>query len=176
MKKISLIISYIMALCCTPVFAQNDTIDCCANCDMSCVHYERYSLHCVVYHKSYRLYFFFADACAEKHLEEIPVLDSIWITTLDDQETILFKSYNQVGDTLDVSSLEVNYHGYYLLHAQLGNCVKRRRFTLRGFPSDVDNTATENSDKNAQKILRDGNLLIKHEDNIFTVQGLRLSH
>ncbi len=174
MKKIFLVIS--LQLLALSLFAQNDTIDCCANCDMSCVHYERYSLHCVVYHKSYRLYFFFADACAEKHLEEIPVLDSIWITTLDDQETILFKSYNQVGDTLDVSSLEVNYHGYYLLHAQLGNCVKRRRFTLRGFPSDVDNTATENSDKNAQKILRDGNLLIKHEDNIFTVQGLRLSH
>jgi len=173
MKKINYIICYIMALCSIYASAQNDSIDCCANCDMSCVHYERYSLRCTVRRLSQRMYFWFSDACGEIQLEEIPILDSIWITTRSDTETILFKSYNQVGDTIDVSFLAGGRESF-LLHAQLGNCVKRRLFTVRVLPSNVDNADAENTNKNWQKVIRNGNLLIESKDNIYNAQGIRL--
>lgn len=175
MKK-SLIVMALGVFLSLPCALCAEEIDCCANCDTTCVHYERYALRCLAHTQRPGQYirFWFSDACEEKKLEEVPVLDSVWITRSIDSNTILYKSYAQVGDIIGVDSIS-GEGGYFYLHAQLGKCVKRARFALRpSLPAAVENIESENSHEGWEKLLQDGKLFIRRGDKTYNAQGLRV--
>lgn len=100
-------------------------------------------------------------------VSEEPYVDSIWIMT--QSADIARTMYAQAREYIDISFLE---NGRYFLFAQVGECKKAKMFIFR------DNIVSENiqpmidSQSSTQKILYNGQLLIKRDNKTFTVQGI----
>ena len=56
---------------------------------------------------------------------EVPHVDSVWITTSDLSELLLFRGIIQPREPIDISLFE---RGYYLLWVQVGDCLYGARF------------------------------------------------
>ena len=98
---------------------------------------------------------------------ELPPIDSVWVIN-PDQEVVLV-SYAQPMEDIDISFLP---NWVYVLYIQLGECVKSKTFfVIRNQGQALDDIPAEAP---VYKIIREGQLLIQHNDKTYTVQGIEI--
>lgn len=102
---------------------------------------------------------------------EPPQVDSIWITNGEEQDVPIIVLFAQSGEAIDISMLD---QGLYLLWVRIGNCLHCRQFGKREVSGTMLTSTYAGSNSCADKILRDGQLLIDRNGELFTVDGRKL--
>lgn len=96
-----------------------------------------------------------------------PFVDSIWITDRDTTNYLLV-SHAQSMEAIDISMLA---RGYYLLWVRVGDCLYGARFGKQTYAEALDDILAEAP---ARKILREGQLLIQHNEKTYNAEGVKL--
>jgi len=94
-------------------------------------------------------------------------VDSIWLTTSKERDSVVLVSYAQPGEPIDVSMLNQND---YTIYIQIGDCVKIGRFYKWGDAVEALSQPTSNT-PSATKILRDGKVMIERGGKTFNAIG-----
>lgn len=96
-----------------------------------------------------------------------PFVDSIWITDRDTTNYLLV-SHAQSMEAIDISMLA---RGYYLLWVRVGECLYGARFGKQTYAEALDDIPAEAP---TRKILREGQLLIQHNEKTYNAEGVKL--
>ena len=151
MKKRILQILF-MSMLCVSVLADEDNP--CSNYYFSCVQHNG----CVLEYS----------VVGWQHVEE-PYVDSIWITTTDNE--VVMVSYAQPHEMIDLPQVP---RGKYLVYAQVGECLFCRMIpTTRcwGYIDVGDELQEPKVQPHSTRMIINGQLLIRHGDKTYDAQG-----
>ena len=95
-------------------------------------------------------------------------IDSVIITALKD--SLRIKSNAQAGDTIDISSIIRPWTLYYL-YAYVDDCVMLWPFQVRNYQPTEINTPISNRKKKSYKIMKDGQIIIRHDEEEYDILG-----
>lgn len=97
---------------------------------------------------------------------EPPYVDSIWIT--DKTDSILYVSYVQSGEEIDISEFE---RGYYILWVRVKECLLARRFGKSTGDVTIVGETKEEKTLPIKTSLRGGQILILRGGHTYTLSG-----